>query len=142
MLVLGRFIRRETHQGIHDANRQFEAELHQVGFLRRQHRLDVLLANHLVDLRAPFIHGLGHERRLQQGTHLAVLVAVHGQNDQAIEKRAETFGNKTAGVGRAITQYRHHVLIFEQGVGRASALLGTGIGWHPELSNEIAFIDG
>ncbi|MNT91342.1 hypothetical protein D3C72_2324210 [compost metagenome] len=71
-----------------------------------------------------------------------MLVTVHGQNDQAIEKRAQTFGNKAAGVGRTIAQNSHHVLVFEQGEGRASALLGTGIGWHPELSNEIAFIDG
>ncbi|MNF91168.1 hypothetical protein D3C84_737610 [compost metagenome] len=141
LLVLGGIIRREAHQGVHDANRQFEAELHQVGLLGRQHRLDVLLADHLIDLRTPFVDGLRHKCRLQQGTHLAMFITVHGKNDQTIEKRTQTFGNKTTGIGRAIAQNRHHVLILEQSEGRASALLGAGIGRDAKLSDEIAFID-
>ncbi|MNO95233.1 hypothetical protein D3C76_868700 [compost metagenome] len=104
--------------------------------------MDIFLADHLVDLRTPLVDRFGHERRLQQGAHLAVLVTVHSQDDQSIEKRTKALSDETVGVSGAVAQHAHHVLVLEQREGRARALLSARIGRHAELGDEIAFVDG
>src|SRR5690606_8692468 len=106
------------------------------------HGLQKMMADHVLDLVAPFVHCLRHEGWLQQRADPTMLLTVHCENDQAIKERAQSFSDESAGETDPVPQDGHHVVVLEQGECRACALLHPGVRRHTKLSHEITLVYG
>ncbi|MNN33587.1 hypothetical protein D3C81_1473520 [compost metagenome] len=113
LLVLIRIITREPHQGVHDTEREIQREIHQIRFLVLHHRRQKVLTNNTIDFRAPFVHRVRHENRLQKSTGTAMLLTIHSQNDQPVKKRPQPLSNEAIREGVGVTHYRHHIFMLE-----------------------------
>ncbi|MNQ88140.1 hypothetical protein D3C85_1033940 [compost metagenome] len=65
-------------------------------------------------------------------------VTVHGRKNQAIEKRPQPLGDKTAGEGARITHHCHDIVVLEQRE-RRSIGIQPGNRRHTQASHEIVF---
>src|SRR3546814_9180682 len=83
---------------------------------------DTTLCRSVVNLVAPFVHCLRHEGWLQQRAHPPMLLTVHGENDQAIEERAQSFSDESAGETGPVPQDSHPVAVLERSEEHTSEL--------------------